>query len=89
MNLNPKFPLFLPGVKNSSNDNVSIIGVNLREDVTTIAYYVSSNGGIETKTQKNYPTKEYTAFSEILTQFIQEEQLENVKRLGISVPGPV
>lgn len=89
MNLNPKFPLFLPGVKNSSNDNVSIIGVNLREDVTTIAYFISGNGGIETKTQKNYPTKQYSAFSEILTQFIQEEQLENVKRLGISVPGPV
>lgn len=89
MNLNPKFPLFLPGVKNSSNDNVSIIGANLREDVTTIAYYVSGNGGIETKIQKNYPTKEYAAFSEILTQFIQEEQLENVQRLGVSVPGPV
>jgi len=89
MNLNPKFPLFLPGVKNSSNDNVSIIGANLREDVTTIAYYVSGNGGIETKIQKNYPTKEYASFSEILSKFIQDAQLENVQRLGISVPGPV
>ena len=89
MNLNPKFPLFLPGVKNSSNDNVSIIGANLREDITTVAYYISGNGGIETKIQKNYPTKEYTSFAEILKQFVQEEQLENVKRLGISVPGPV
>ncbi|RZJ47978.1 MAG: glucokinase [Chryseobacterium sp.] len=89
MNLNPKFPLFLPGVKNSSNDNVSIIGANLREDITTVAYYISGNGGIETKIQKNYPTKEYTSFVDILKQFVQEEQLENVKRLGISVPGPV
>ncbi|MBW8523341.1 glucokinase [Chryseobacterium chendengshani] len=89
MNLNPKFPLFLPGVKNSSNDNVSIIGANLREDVTTIAYYVSGNGGIETKIQKNYPTKEYTSFSDILSKFIQDEQLENIQRLGVSVPGPV
>ncbi|MCY0967935.1 glucokinase [Chryseobacterium wangxinyae] len=89
MNLNPKFPLFLPGVKNSNNDNVSIIGANLREDITTVAYYISGNGGIETKIQKNYPTKEYSSFSDILKQFVQEEQLENVKRLGISVPGPV
>jgi glucokinase len=89
MNLNPKFPLFLPGVKNSSNDNVSIIGANLREDITTVAYYISGNGGIDTKIQKNYPTKEYTSFADILKQFVQEEQLENVKRLGISVPGPV
>ncbi len=89
MNLNPKFPLFLPGVKNSNNDNVSIIGANLREDITTVAYYISGNGGIETKIQKNYRTKEYSSFSDILKQFVQEEQLENVKRLGISVPGPV
>lgn len=89
MNLNPKFPLFLPGVKNSNNHNVSIIGANLREDITTIAYYISGNGGIETKIQKKYSTKDYSSFSDILKQFIQEEQLENVKRLGISVPGPV
>lgn len=89
MNLNPKFPLFLPGVKNSNNHNVSIIGANLREDITTIAYYISGNGGIETKTQKKYSTKDYSSFSDILKHFIQEEQLENVKRLGISVPGPV
>jgi len=89
MNLNPKFPLFLPGVKNSNNHNVSIIGANLREDITTIAYYISGNGGIETKTQKKYSTKDYSSFSDILKQFMQEEQLENVKRLGISVPGPV
>ncbi|NMR34341.1 glucokinase [Chryseobacterium aquaticum] len=89
MNLNPKFPLFLPGVKNSNNHNVSIIGANLREDITTIAYYISGNGGIETKAQKKYSTKDYSSFSDILKQFIQEEQLENVKRLGISVPGPV
>jgi glucokinase len=35
MNLNPKFPLYLPGVKNGNNDNVSIIGASLREDMTT------------------------------------------------------
>lgn len=89
MNLNPKFPLFLPGVKNSNNNNVSIIGADLREEVTILGYYISGNGGIETKIQKKYITTEYASFSEILTQFIQEEKLDNVKRLGISVPGPV
>lgn len=89
MKINPKFPLFLPGVKNSSNNNVSIIGANLREDVTTIAYYISGNGGIEVKIQKSYSTKEFSSFSDILAQFIEEEKLENTKRLSISVPGPV
>lgn len=89
MNLNPKFPLFLPGVKNSNNENVSIIGANLREDITTLGYYISGNGGLEIKIQKNYSTKDHSSFSDILKNFIQENQLENVKRLGIAVPGPV
>ncbi|MBM7421146.1 MULTISPECIES: glucokinase [Chryseobacterium] len=89
MNLNPKFPLYLPGVKNTNNDNISIIGANLREDVTTIAYYISGNSGIELKFKNNYPTKEYASFSDVLSKFIQDSQLENVQRLGISVPGPV
>ncbi|WP_426473486.1 glucokinase [Chryseobacterium balustinum] len=89
MNLNPKFPLYLPGVKNTNNDNVSIIGANLREDVTTIAYYTSGNSGIELKFKNNYPTKEYESFTDVLSKFIQDSQLENVQRLGISVPGPV
>ncbi|WP_336715053.1 glucokinase [Chryseobacterium mucoviscidosis] len=89
MILNPKFPLYLPGVKNGSNDNVSIIGANLREDITTLGYFVSGNGGLEIKIQNKYFTKEYGSFTEILKKFIQDNQLENVKRLGIAVPGPV
>ncbi|MXS70193.1 glucokinase [Chryseobacterium binzhouense] len=89
MNLNPKFPLYLPGVKNSNNDHVSIIGANLREDTTTIGYYLSGNAGIELQLKKTYITKEYSSFSDVLAQFMQESQLENIKRLGISVPGPV
>lgn len=89
MNLNPKFPLYLPGVKDSNNDDVSIIGANLREDITTLGYYISGNGGLDIKLQTSYPTKEFSSFSEILKKFIQENQLNNVKRLGIAVPGPV
>lgn len=89
MNLNPKFPLYLPGVKNSSNNNISIIGADISEETTLLGYYISNNGSIETGIHKRYNTSDYADFSEILTQFIKEENLENVKRLGISVPGPV
>ncbi|WP_435525857.1 glucokinase [Chryseobacterium indoltheticum] len=44
---------------------------------------------IELKFKNNYPTKEYSSFSDVLSKFIQDSQLENVQRLGISVPGPV
>ncbi|MBQ0153099.1 MAG: glucokinase [Chryseobacterium sp.] len=89
MSLNPKFPLFLPGVNNSNNNNISIIGADISEVVTHVGYYISTNGGIETKIQKKYNTAEYANFSEILTQFLAEENIENAKRLGIAVPGPV
>ncbi|KQR92419.1 glucokinase [Chryseobacterium sp. Leaf180] len=89
MNLNPKFPLFLPGVKNSSNHNISIIGANLREDLTTVAHYISQNGGVEMTVKEDFPTKNYSDFSEILTQFMQRNNITDAKRLGISVPGPV
>lgn len=89
MILNPKFPLYLPGVENSNNDNVSIIGASLREDITILGYFVSGNGGLEIKVQNTYSTKEYASFNDILKKFIQDNQLENVKRLGMAVPGPV
>ncbi len=89
MILNPKFPLYLPGVENSNNDNISIIGASLREDITILGYFVSGNGGLEMKAQNVYQTKEYASFSDILKKFIQDNQLENVKRLGMAVPGPV
>ncbi|WP_370897152.1 glucokinase [Chryseobacterium gossypii] len=89
MKLNPKFPLYLPGVKNSNNDNISIIGANLREDITTLGYFMSASEGLEMETHNSYPTKEYSSFSDILRKFIQDNHLENVKRLGMAVPGPV
>ena len=89
MKLNPKFPLYLPGVKNINNDNVSIIGANIREDITTIGFYISISSGIELKFQQSYFTKDYASFSEVLEKFIQNSQVGKAQRLGISVPGPV
>lgn len=89
MNLNPKFPLYLPGVKTAENGNVNIVSANLREDETTLGYFVAVNGGIETKVQKKFPTKEFPAFSEILKKFLAENNIQQVDRLGLAVPGPV
>lgn len=89
MKLNPKFPLYLPGIKNSNNNNISIIGINLREDVARLGLYTTENGSIEKILQKSYTTKDFSSLCDILSQFLEEEKIENVHRLGISVPGPV
>ena len=89
MNLNPKFPLYLPGVKNTKNENVTILGANLREDETVLAYYVSGGQGLEMKIQKKYSTKDFSSLNEIVRDFIVENALSGTERFGISVPGPV
>ncbi|KQT15075.1 glucokinase [Chryseobacterium sp. Leaf404] len=89
MNLNPKFPLYLPGVKNTRNENLSILGTNLREDETVVAYYVSGRDGLDVKIQKKYITKDYPTLNSIISAFLAENSLTEVDRFGISVPGPV
>lgn len=89
MNLNPKFPLYLPGVKNTRNDNLTILGANLREDETVLAYYVSGREGLDIKLQKKYITKDYPALNAIVQDFLAENSLTEIDRFGISVPGPV
>lgn len=89
MNLNPKFPLYLPGVKNAKNENVTILGANLREDETVLAYYVSGGEGLEMKFQKRYVTKQYPSLSDLVKDFTAENALSGIDRFGISVPGPV
>lgn len=89
MNLNPKFPLYLPGVKNTKNENVTILGANLREDETVLAYYVSGGQGLEMKIQKKYSTKDFSSLNEIVRDFIVGNALSGTERFGISVPGPV
>jgi glucokinase len=89
MNLNPKFPLYLPGVKNTKNENVTILGANLREDETVLAYYVSGGQGLEMKMQKKYITKDFSSLNEIVRDFIVGNALSGTERFGISVPGPV
>lgn len=89
MNLNPKFPLYLPGVKNTKNENVTILGANLREDETVLAYYVSGGQGLEMKIQKKYITKDFSSLNEIVKDFIVGNALSGTERFGISVPGPV
>lgn len=89
MNLNPKFPLYLPGVKNTKNENVTILGANLREDETVLAYYVSGGQGLEMKIQKKYSTKDFSSLNEIVKDFIVGNALSGTERFGISVPGPV
>ncbi len=84
-----KFNLFLPGLQSSSNNNVSLIAADLREKVTVMGHYKSQNQKVELLTEKSYPTKDFSSFSQLVNQFAADFSLENIDMLSVAVPGPV
>ncbi len=89
MDTKNKFNLFLPGISSETNDNVFLIAVDLREKKTVIGLYISENRTVYLKMEKSYETKEFSSFSEIVIQFIEENSLDNISKIAVAVPGPV
>ena len=89
MDTKNKFNLFLPGISSETNDNVFLIAVDLREKKTVIGLYISENRTVYLKMEKSYETKEFSSFSEIVNQFIEENSLDNISKIAVAVPGPV
>lgn len=86
---NSKFPLYFPGQKSDSNNNVSIISADVREEETWIGLFFTDNGKVSLKIEKKYPTQNFGSFSEIVNIFIEEHSLENISRVSAAIPGPV
>lgn len=84
-----KFPVFLPGVKNDSNNGVHLIAADMREEVTALGHYLTENGKTVLKSEKSYPTQEYGCFSEMVKQFVDEFGLTDISRISVGFPGPV
>ncbi|MDQ0475511.1 MULTISPECIES: glucokinase [Chryseobacterium] len=84
-----KFNLFLPGISSETNDNISLIAVDLRDQKTVIGLYATENRRIFLKMEKSYSTKEFSSFSEMVMGFINENSLENIAKIAVAVPGPV
>lgn len=89
MNLNTKFPLYLPGVSDPKNQHISILAANIREDSTCIAHYLAENGNLILQKKQSFSTEEFSGLPEILRTFVDHNTISGVERLGISVPGPV
>lgn len=86
---NTKFPLFLPGVRKDSNQNISIISADVREAETVLAFYTVSGEKAESTVEKSYETTAFASFSDIVKLFVEEHQLSEINRIAVAVPGPV
>lgn len=84
-----KFNLFLPGISSDNNNHISVIASDIRENTTYVGYFYSDNEKIILKKENAYPTKNFNSFSEIINQFIKENNIDDVSRIAVAVPGPI
>ena len=89
MDTKNKFNLFLPGITSETNDNISLIAADLRDEKTVIGLYTAEDRKVFLKIEKTYVTKEFTSFSDIVNEFVSENSLDNIAKIAVAVPGPV
>lgn len=89
MDAKNKFNLYLPGLTSEGNNNISLIAVDLREEITVIGLYQAENQQVSLHTEKSYRTAEFNTVSELINKFIQENSVENISKIAVAVPGPV
>ncbi len=89
MNTKNKLKLFLPGISADSNENGSLIAVDLREKTTVIGLFGAEKQKVFLKVEKTYATKDFNSFSDMLNSFISENSLEDISKIAVAVPGPV
>ena len=81
--------LFLPAINAESNNDISLISVDLRRETTYVAYFVTENKNVISKVENSYNTLHFASISEIILQFISENNLSNISKIAVAVPGPV
>lgn len=84
-----KFNLFLPGIASESNNNLSLVAVDLREETTLVGHYIAKSQQVTLQAEQFYNTKEFNSCSEIINRFKTDHSLENVAKIAVAVPGPV
>lgn len=84
-----KFNLFLPGIASESNNNLSLVAVDLREETTLVGHYIAKSQQVTLQAEQFYNTKEFNSCSEIINRFKAAHSLENVAKIAVAVPGPV
>ncbi|SFI48789.1 glucokinase [Halpernia frigidisoli] len=84
-----KFNLYLPGLKNPQNENLNIVSADIRAEKTSFNYFQVKDGNLINKGEDVYNTFDFSSFSEMVSQFINDQKLEKPNRLSVGVPGPV
>lgn len=89
MNTRNNIKLFLPAIHAESNQEISLVSVDVRREVTYVAYFLSQNEKVVSQVESEYHTLHFGSLSEIIQKFISENNLSNISKVAIAVPGPV
>lgn len=89
MDVNNKFKLYLPAITAESNNNKQLVAADVRKDITYFAHYITRDQKIISRVEKSYPTQDFASFSEMAIRFLQENQLTDISKIAVAVPGPV
>ena len=81
--------LYLPAVSAEANNKIQLISVDLRGESTSVGLFETDNGKVVSNLEKSYGTADFSSFSEIINKFINENNLQNISKIAVAVPGPV
>ncbi|SDE02974.1 glucokinase [Riemerella columbipharyngis] len=84
-----KFPLYFPYRKNEEHNGKSIIAADVKQDKTVLAHFTSNGGKLTQNHRREYLTKEFSCFSDMLKLFLRDVAIEKTDKISVSVPGPV
>lgn len=82
------YELYLPNLGNLT-ETFSIISADVRENYSILVHYIFRDGELRKENSEVFRTPNFSSFSEIAQQFIRNNNLSEIDRLAVAVPGPV
>lgn len=89
MNNRDNFKLFLPALAAESNNNISLISVDIRQDKTVVGHFVTQDKKVFLKEENSYDTSSFASISAIINEFLKANNLSQISKIAVAVPGPV
>jgi len=82
-------PLYLPRLKDSTSDNITILAADIGGTKTSLGLFKAHNQQLIALAEATYVSKAYSDFADIVLRFIEEYNLSTPTCLSIGVAGPV
>lgn len=83
------FPLYSPGIDKDKNDNIFILVADLRKNKSFLSFCKYHNRTLSWISESEFITENFSSFSEMVKEFVQQHSITENYRISVAVPGPV